>query len=119
MNFTTRNPLFIARNFSRDYIYANTMLMVKEDATYTARFNKNMPLAFAALTRQKRGTLDLNNETDAYVYEFMMNGGRTGFSHIFELKRAAKALEKESRKGDKKERIGLRTCGIGSNRRGE
>jgi hypothetical protein len=114
MNFTTRNPLFIARNFSRDYIFANTMLMVKEDATYTARFNKNIPLAFAALTRQKNGNLDLKNETDLHMYEFMMNGGRTGFSHIFELKRAAKALEREARKGDSKSALDYGRVALGA-----
>ena len=39
-NFTTRNPLFIARNASRDYIFANTMLAVKENAKYAANLTK-------------------------------------------------------------------------------
>ena len=38
VNFTTRNPLFVVRNFLRDRIYTATILPVKEGPRYTATY---------------------------------------------------------------------------------
>ncbi|MBK5195728.1 MAG: hypothetical protein JJE08_06820, partial [Proteiniphilum sp.] len=101
-NFTTRNPLFIMRNFSRDYIYSSTMLLAKETPKFALQFQKNLPGAMMALQRYEKGKLDLSKKTDQYLYEFLVNGGKTGYSHLFELNRVAKALEREAKKGGKK-----------------
>lgn len=101
-NFTTRNPLFVMTNFSRDYIYSTTMLLAKETPEFMLDFQRNLPAAANALRRYERGNVDLNKKSDQYLYEYMINGGKTGFSHIFELDRVAKSLEREAQKGGKK-----------------
>jgi hypothetical protein len=101
-NFTTRNPLFVMTNFSRDYIYSTTMLLAKETPEFMLEFQRNLPSAANALRRYERGNVDLNKKSDQYLYEYMINGGKTGFSHIFELDRVAKSLEREAQKGGKK-----------------
>lgn len=100
-NFTTRNPLFILTNFSRDYLYSTSMLLAKETPAYAWRFQRNIIPALGALQRYERGKVDLSKKADQYLYEYIMNGGKTGFSHIFELDRAAKALEREAKGGGK------------------
>lgn len=101
-NFTTRNPLFVMTNFSRDYIYSTTMLLAKETPEFMFDFQRNLPAAANALRRYERGNVDLNKKSDQYLYEYMINGGKTGFSHIFELDRVSKSLEREAQKGGKK-----------------
>jgi hypothetical protein len=101
-NFTTRNPLFVMTNFSRDYIYSTTMLLAKETPEFMLDFQRNLPSAANALRRYERGNVDLNKKSDQYLYEYMINGGKTGFSHIFELDRVAKSLEREAQKGGKR-----------------
>lgn len=101
-NFTTRNPLFIMTNLSRDYIFASTMILAKETPKYEAMFQGNLIKSLSALQRYERGKVDLNNQSDKYLYEYLVNGGKTGFSHIFELNRVAKSLEREAKKGGEK-----------------
>lgn len=101
-NFTTRNPLFIMTNFSRDYIFSSTMLLAKETPKFAGQFQMNIPKALGALQRYERGKVNLNNKPDRYLYEYLINGGKTGFSHIFELDRVAKSLEREAKKGGSK-----------------
>lgn len=101
-NFTTRNPLFIMTNFSRDYIFSSTMLLAKETPKFAGQFQMNIPKALGALQRYERGKVNLNNKSDRYLYEYLINGGKTGFSHIFELDRVAKSLEREAKKGGSK-----------------
>ena len=50
----------------------------------------------AALTRQSKENMNLSKKQDMYLYEFLVNGGRTGYSQMFELKRVAKDLGKRS-----------------------
>ncbi|MDR2002386.1 MAG: hypothetical protein LBQ74_05085 [Prevotella sp.] len=101
-NFTTRNPIFVATNFSRDYIFASSILPVKEDAKYAIRFQRNIPRSAGALQRYIRGKADLSGKADRYVIEYIMNGGKTGFSHIVELDTVRKKIEREIKKGDSK-----------------
>ena len=99
-NFTTRNPLFIATNFSRDYLFASSILRVKESVKYALKFQKNIPSAADALQRYIRGKSDLNKENDRYMMEYIMNGAKTGYSHIVEIQRVQKQMEKDIKKGD-------------------
>ncbi|MBF0651081.1 hypothetical protein IR083_19885 [Dysgonomonas sp. GY75] len=101
-NFTTRNPIFVATNFSRDYIFASSILPVKEDAKYAIRFQRNIPRSAGALQRYIRGKADLSGKADRYVIEYIMNGGKTGFSHIVELDTVRRKIEREIKKGDSK-----------------
>ena len=100
-NFTTRNPLFVASNFARDYIYASTILAVKEDVAYAAKFQKNLVHSAGSLQRYIAGKADVSNKWDNYAVEFIMNGGKTGYSHIVELQKIQKRIEKEIKKNGK------------------
>lgn len=78
-NFTTRNPTFVARNLSRDMIYAVTMHGIREGGAYTSEFLKAIPGASGAIARYLRGKADMSNEMDKMFDEFLRNGGETGF----------------------------------------
>lgn len=78
-NFTTRNPTFVARNLSRDMIYAVTMHGIREGGAYTTEFLKAIPGASGAIARYLRGKADMSNEMDKMFEEFLRNGGETGF----------------------------------------
>lgn len=101
-NFTTRNPIFVATNFSRDYIFASSILPVKEDTKYAIQFQRNMLKSSGALQRYIRGKADLTKQQDQYVIEYIMNGAKTGFSHIIELDKVQKRIEQEIKKGENK-----------------
>ncbi|MDR1089939.1 MAG: hypothetical protein LBL79_02595 [Prevotella sp.] len=99
-NFTTRNPVFVATNFSRDYIFASSILPVKEDAKYAIEFQRNILRHTGALQRYIRGKADLSKQQDRYVIEYIMNGAKTGFSHILELQKVQKQIERDIKKGE-------------------
>lgn len=111
-NFTTRNPLFVMTNFSRDYIYASSILPVKENVSYTFRFQKNIIQSADALQRYIRGEADLNKEQDRYLNEYIMNGAKTGFSHIVELQRIQKQIERDIAKGNKRNAVNYLLDGL-------
>ena len=98
-NFTVRNPLFVISNLQRDLIYSTTTLGVKEGLKYQKQFAKNIPLASLSLARLLSGKANQSNKYDAYAIEFIMNGGKTGYSHIVEIKTIQKRIEKEIKKG--------------------
>ncbi len=104
-NFTTRNPLFVMTNLSRDYIFASSILLPKEGAKYAVKFQRNIPSALKSLQRYIRGNLNLSRQSDMYMYEYIINGAKTGYSNIFELDRVAKQLKREAEKGNQKKSI--------------
>lgn len=91
-NFTMRNPAFMVSNFVRDGFYTNSMVWVKENPTYARQYNKNWAICTAQIAslvkRYKRyekgdtSALDMNNDMDRMFYEFMINGGETGYTVI-------------------------------------
>ena len=103
--YTTRNPDFVVSNFIRDTFYSNMMIHVKEGRNYATKFHINHaicnPVMIGKLLRKyNSGTLDMNNELQRYFYEFIMNGGETGWTavknaeqHKQDIKRA---LDKET-----------------------
>lgn len=99
-NFTTRNPIFVASNFSRDYIFSSSILPVKENAKYALQFQRNMLPSADALQRYVRGKADLNKQQDRYLNEYILNGAKTGFSHILELQKVQKQIERDIKKGE-------------------
>ncbi|MDR2917856.1 MAG: hypothetical protein LBV72_00615 [Tannerella sp.] len=95
-NMTSRNPAFMATNFSRDMLYALSTLPVKESAEYTTGFVKNIPHATATLSKYLTGKGNPSgNKYDQYAYEFFANGGKTGFTHILELEKTKRGINKD------------------------
>ena len=83
--YTTKNPDFLVSNMIRDMLYSNTMVWVKESPSYARRFHANIakynPAVLRGLIKKhKAGTLNLEDETERHFYQFMMNGGETGYT---------------------------------------
>lgn len=99
--YTTSNINFIASNFIRDMFYTNTMVWVKESAGYANRYNANYytkcnPLVMANLYfKYNKNTLDLNDMVEKAFYDFMLNGGETGYANIKDVEQQKKLLDKK------------------------
>ena len=97
--YTQKNPAFIFTNLSRDAIFANTMVMVKENKAYRRRFQKNFLKTgwklIGLMWRYKHGTLDMSEKDDKYYHEFVMNGGQTGYAFQRSVKEYKKMISKE------------------------
>lgn len=103
--FTSMNPAFVVSNLSRDIIWAGTAVAIKENAVYTARYNKNVTECLVKaqlprlLVKYKNGRLDRNNDLERYFDEFIRNGGETGFTQlntVEDYKRNIKRFIKEA-----------------------
>ena len=103
--FTSMNPAFVVSNLSRDIIWAGTAVAIKENAAYTARYNKNVTECLVKaqlprlLVKYKNGRLDRNNDLERYFDEFVRNGGETGFTQlntVEDYKRNIKRFVKEA-----------------------
>ncbi|MCS3035209.1 LPD38 domain-containing protein [Bacteroides ovatus] len=97
--YTTLQPDFIASNFLRDMLYSNSMVWVKESPKYAMQYNRNfakLPIArmVVLLDKYRRRTLDMNDETEKMFYQFMMNGGETGFSRMADIDEHKKEIKK-------------------------
>ena len=83
--YTTLNPNFMASNFARDMVYANTMVAAKEPLAYAKTFSVNCAKFNPAYMGKlfylwENGELDDKNYHHRLFKEFMRNGGETGFS---------------------------------------
>ena len=97
--FTSYNPTFMATNLLRDTGFANNNIAVKEGGEYYAKFLKNQA---SLLTKNigKYAKLKWNydkgiaprNEMEQYFYEFMKNGGKTGFVNQQDIAKLKKLL---------------------------
>lgn len=101
--YTTMNPDFVVSNFLRDMYYANTMVYVKEKGNYGVRFNANVaklnPLTiYYLLQKWENGTLNENRRIEKLFKEFMLNGGETGYTTVWDVERYKKSIDKELRK---------------------
>jgi hypothetical protein len=103
--FTSMNPAFVVSNLSRDIIWAGTAVAIKENAAYTAKYNKNVTECLVKaqlprlLVKYKNGRLDRNNDLERYFDEFIRNGGETGFTQlntVEDYKRNIKRFVKEA-----------------------
>lgn len=97
--YTTLQPDFIASNFLRDMLYSNSMVWVKESPKYAIQYNMNfakLPIVrmVMLLDKYRRGTLDMNDEIEKMFYQFMMNGGETGFSRMADIDEHKKEIKK-------------------------
>ena len=119
--YTTRNPDFVVSNFMRDMLYTNCMTWVKESPRYALRFHKNFgkfaPISPRRLVRLRKGlnggtvystgmllrkwengTLDMTDKYEKYFYEFMMNGGETGYTNVRDIEGHKRAVAAELKK---------------------
>lgn len=97
MLYTTLQPDFVASNFLRDTLYANTMVWAKEPPRYAARFNKNYALTkrvMHLLGKYRKGTLNMGNETEKMFYQFMKHGGETGFFRMADIDQHKEEVER-------------------------
>lgn len=95
-NFTTRNPGFVGANLSRDLIFAMSVVSVKENSAYSARFRSNIGKSMAVVYRGiVKGKLDMSNEADRYFKEFLKNGGETGYTALTNVDQYKKKIQKD------------------------
>lgn len=84
--FTSRNPAFIFANLVRDGIYANQTIWAKESPAYAIKYNNNWAKAFSSIANliklYKENNLDMNNTEHKMFYDFIMNGGETGYTML-------------------------------------
>ena len=101
--YTTRNPDFIVSNFMRDMLYTNTMAWIKESPNYALRFHRNYIKVNPAmmkklLAKYRKGLLDMGDKTESMFYQFMMNGGETGYANIRDVDQHKNDIRRELKK---------------------
>lgn len=101
--YTTRNPDFVVGNFYRDMLYSNCMTWVKESPRYARRFHKNFGIANPVVMRRllgkwEEGTLDRSNRLENLFYQFMKNGGETGYTNVRDIEGHKRAVAAELKK---------------------
>lgn len=109
--YTTRNPDFVVSNFVRDLLYTNTMAWVKESPNYALRFHRNYLKLNPArmkilLAKLRNGTLDMDDEMESMFYQFIMNGGETGYANLRDIEQHKNDIRRELKKANGK--IGVR-----------
>ena len=97
--FTTKNPTFIMRNLSRDLIFSNTAVAVKENTAYGKKFRRNqfkvVGNILGLISRYQSGNLDMSNDLDKMFMEFIKNGGETGFAQLTSVDEYKKKIQRE------------------------
>lgn len=105
-NFTQRNPAFVVANMVRDGIYSNTSVWVKEGPLYAAKFNRNWAKSVKEMAglvaRYKANRLDMSNPTDRMFYDFIRNGGETGYTFINSVEDYKGIIQKEIKRANRK-----------------
>ena len=109
--YTTRNPDFIVSNFLRDMLYSNSMAWIKESPNYALRFNRNYMIANPItmkrlLNKYRKGTLDTSDKIEGIFYQFMMNGGETGYANVRDIEQHKNDIRKELRRSNGRLKIG-------------
>ena len=104
--YTTANMNFAFGNLIRDMVYSNSIVWVKESPSYAIRFHWNClrcnPRKIKSLMKKHRkGTLDMDIPIERDFYEFMMNGGETGFTEVNTIERHKSKLKAEMKKQKK------------------
>lgn len=101
--YTTRNPDFVVSNFFRDALYSNCMTWVKESPRYARRFHKNFGRVNPVVMRRllgkwEKGELNMSNRLEALFYQFMKNGGETGYTNVRDIEGHKRAVAAELKK---------------------
>ena len=95
---TALSPIFAWSNAIRDQRFAITGTVIEEGFAYALRAGANLPSAAQALARRQSGYADRHGrkkKMDRYVYEYMMNGGKTGYSALLSLDRIKRQIDKD------------------------
>ena len=103
--YTTRNPEFVLSNFLRDAMYANSTMWVRERPNYAIKFNKNFlkvnpTVLYGLIKKHNAGKLDMNVEIERAFYQFMMNGGETGYTVVKDIDKQKKLINRYVRMKD-------------------
>ena len=105
--YTTRNPDFVVSNFIRDMLFSNSIVWVKENPNYALRFHRNIARCNPAqikvlLAKHRKGTLDMNNKLEHMFYQFMMNGGETGYANVRDIEQHKNDIRRELKRANGK-----------------
>lgn len=105
--YTTRNPDFVVSNFIRDMLFSNSIVWVKESPNYALRFHRNIARCNPAqikvlLVKHRKGTLDMNNKLEHMFYQFMMNGGETGYANVRDIEQHKNDIRRELKRANGK-----------------
>ena len=103
--YTTRNPEFVLSNFIRDMMYANSTMWVRESGNYAIKFNANFvkvnpKVIYTLIQKFNKGKLNMNNETEKAFYDFMTNGGETGYTSVKDVEKQKKLIRKYLKEGN-------------------
>lgn len=97
--FTAKNAAFSIANLTKDSMYANNQVFIKENIPYWIKFTKKQKAGFGdfipmmmRLKKYSDGNLDLSDETNKMFKEFMDNGGATGYTFVDTQEKYAKEL---------------------------
>lgn len=97
--FTAKNAAFSIANLTKDSMYANNQVFIKENISYWIKFTKKQKAGFGdfipmmmRLKKYRDGNLDLSDETNKMFKEFMDNGGATGYTFVDTQEKYAKEL---------------------------
>ena len=102
--YTSLSPLFIPSNFFRDTTMTLASTAIREDAKYNYLLRKNMLThwnMYGMVRSYQNGTLREKvrngdaNKTEQMFYDFMMNGGETGFVSSLDVEDLKKKFKNE------------------------
>ena len=102
--YTSLSPLFIPSNFMRDTTMTLASTAIREDARYNYLLRKNMLTHWNTMplvVRYQNGTLREKvrdgkaSKTEQMFYDFMMNGGETGFVSSLDVEDLKKKFKNE------------------------
>ena len=102
--YTSLSPLFIPSNFFRDTTMTLASTAIREDARYNYLLRKNMLThwnTYGMVRSYQNGTLREKvrngeaSKTERMFYDFMMNGGETGFVSSLDVEDLKKKFKNE------------------------
>lgn len=107
---TAKNVGFIASNLVRDGLYTGPMAFIKEGGAYGARYTANwwacarqLPKLLRMLSKDpnalKHAAQNNPNSLEGMFYDFVHNGGETGYTIVSDVEDCKKYIEKELRGG--------------------
>jgi len=94
--YTGYSPTFIFTNFLRDIQTGTISMLGNQGAMIAAKAWVNYPSATKALYQFATDKKSINKDSEAakYLYEYRMNGGKTGASHMSDLEAQTKELDR-------------------------
>ena len=102
--YTSMSPLFIPSNYFRDFTMTLASTAIREDARYNYLLRKNMMTHWKTMSlvlSYQNGTLREKvrsgqaSQTEQMFYDYMMNGGETGFVSSLDVEELKKKFHDE------------------------